>query len=145
MVDGVVVAGALAGGLWRWVDGRGYGPNWARMGAGGLLAWFLLAEFGLWAIPLAVLFMTLWTFRQKQREELDDMMLRWAAAFAVYGALLAFGTRDAGSFAIMALAGVGVAVLVWAGVRYPMDRLDSTAVAEAASGALAFGALAAAV
>lgn len=142
-MDALIVLGfAAMGGVWRWLDGRGYGPNGLRMAACGLLAALALAPVGWWAIPLGATFAALWSFRQKNREEWDDMALRWAVPFVAFGGLLAVATETAASLAVMVVAGALVATLVWAGTHVRMGQLDPTAVTEAASGAVAFGALA---
>lgn len=132
---------AALGGIWRWLDGRGYGPNGVRVGACAILAMLALAPIGLWALPLGAVFAALWTLRQKQREVWLDMALRWAAPFAVFGVMLALAAGNVMAVPIMAVAGALIATLVWAGTHVRMGRLDPAAVTEAASGAVAFGAL----
>lgn len=137
---------AALGGIWRWWDGRGYGPNWLRMGTCGVLAALALLPVGLWAIPLGAVFAAIWSFRQKNREEWDDMAIRWLLPLVLFGAILALVTGDLWAPIIMAVAGGVVSALVWAGTHIPSRftlGLDPTAVSEAASGAIAFGALAA--
>jgi len=142
----ILIAAAL-GALWRWIDGRGYGPGWMRLTASVALAVVILAPLGwLWAMPLGLLWGAMWLPRQKNREEWDDMALRWAAPMAVAGTLLALATNSLWPVAIMGGAGVTVAALVWAGVHWRYTPryswLDSSAVTEAAAGAVAFCALA---
>ena len=142
----ILIAAAL-GGLWRWWDGRGYGPGWVRLVASVALAIAILAPLGwLWAMPLGLLWGAMWLPRQKNREEWDDMALRWAAPMALVGTLLALATNSLWPTAIMGGAGILVATLVWAGVHWSYTPryswLDSSAVTEAAAGAVAFGALA---
>ena len=70
---------AALGALWRWWDGRGYGPGWVRLIASVALSCAILWPLGwAWAVPLAGLWGAMWTPRQKNREEWDDMALRWA-------------------------------------------------------------------
>jgi hypothetical protein len=137
-----LIAAAL-GALWRWNDGRGYGPGWVRLIASVGLSCAILGWA--WAVPLAGLWGAMWTPRQKNREEWDDMVLRWTAPMAWLGILLAIVTASLWPVAIMGGAGLIVATLVWAGVHWryaaPHPWLDSSAVTEALSGAVAFGAL----
>jgi hypothetical protein len=141
----IVLMFAVLGGAWRWLDGRGYGPNWLRMGSCGVLAALALVPTGWWAIPLGAAFAAIWSFRQKNREEWDDMALRWALPFAVFGIVSGLVIGSIHSAAIMTVAGAVVSVLVWAGTHLPSKFTlgrDPAAVTEAAAGALAFGALA---
>ena len=149
-----IAAIAFLGGLWRFWDGRGYGPGWIRLIASvGLALWVLWPIGWHMAVPLAALWGVIWLPRQKNREEFDDMLLRWAAPIAAYGVLLAVLLwPDAGALdaALLAVSGLVVAVLVWAGVHVPTPPswpswLDSAAISEALAGAVAFGALAAVV
>lgn len=142
MITAIVLFFTIMGGVWRWWDGRGYGPNWLRMGSCGVLAALALAPVGWWAIPLGAVFAAIWSFRQKNREELDDMALRWILPFAVFGIILGLVTGSIYSAVTMVAAGAIISVLVWGGTHVSMGRFDSTAVTEAAAGAVAFGALA---
>lgn len=142
---------ATLGLVWRWWDGRGWGPGALRVIAAGFIAFAILAPLGwAWALPLAGLWAGMWTPRQKNRAEWDDMALRWALPVGVgFGALIGFATLSVWPLAIMSVAGLIVATLVWLGVHWrydpPVSWLDSSAVTEALSGAVAFGALSLAV
>lgn len=157
---------AAVGAAWRWNDGRGYGPGGLRLAACFVLALIIVEgvppidvitswSYGIivagveWrAVLVAALFAVLWLPRQKAREEFDDMALRWAAPMAALGvamALLNLPALDWRPLFYMPLAGIAVAALVWRGVHWrynaPHPWLDSSAVTEAAAGAVAFAAL----
>lgn len=142
---------SILGGLWRWWDGRGYGPGAVRLAVSGLLALWIIWPLGwVWAVPLAGLWSVIWLPRQKQREELDDMLLRWAAPVGAFGIIIGAITLTVLPVIIMPAAGMIVATLVWYGATHPAPAawpswLDSSAIAEALSGAVAYGALALAV
>lgn len=147
----VILIAALLGGVWRWWDGRGYGPGWARLVVSALIAFAILWPLGWYfAAPLATLWAALWMPRQKNREEFDDMLLRWGGLVGLFGLLLAPVMWDWAPIPIMAAAGVIVASLVWGGVHIHAPKwfpswLDSAAITEALAGAAAFGGLAFAV
>ena len=136
----IVLSFALLGGVWRYIDGRGYGPSWLRLVVCALIASLALLPLGSWAIPMGIVFSVLWLPGQKNREELDDMLLRWAVPLAVFGISTVFilGLPWSASL-VMILAGVFVSVLVWMGATVVMNGWDSAAVTETLSGALAFG------
>ena len=169
----LMIVAALVGGGWRWWHGRGFGPRWVRLVACGALTGLICAPLG-WggAIP-AALWVALWIPRQKQRERLPDMLLRWAlpvALFSVvltyfsfgwipwanaYGDVLMVGIRLVLTAAAwlptvpFLVAGPIMAVLVWVGTWWRVNDgsvwADSSALTEAAAGAVGFGALALAV
>lgn len=137
-----VLAFALAGGLWRWIDGRGYGPNWARMASLGILSILALYPICILAFLLGIIFSAIWVLKQKQREEYDDMLLRWCVPFGIFGIVLAATVGNVLPFPVMTAAGALVAALVVMGTKVQIGKLDPSAVAEALSGFVAFGALA---
>lgn len=139
----IVLSFALLGGVWRYIDGRGYGPSWLRLVVCAFISSLALLPLGSWAIPMGVVFSVLWLPGQKNREELDDMLLRWAVPFAVFGIAVVVILGQPWSVSlVMILAGVFVSVLVWIGATVVMNGWDSAAVTETLSGAIAFGAIA---
>lgn len=147
---------ALAGAIWRFWDGRGAdspilpAPGYVRLSVCFVLALACLWPLGwIWAVPLAGLWTAMWTPRQKNREEFDDMALRWALPIGgLFGLALMVATDSPAPLGIMGAAGLLVAAFVWASTHTPNLKLrigsyeaDSTAIFDVATGAVAFGAL----
>jgi hypothetical protein len=147
---------ALAGALWRFWDGRGAdspilpAPGYVRLSVCFILAMGCLWPLGwIWAIPLAGAWTAMWTPRQKNREEFDDMALRWAVPIGgLFGLALMIATDSPIPLGIMGIAGLLVAAFVWASTKLRDLKLrigsyeaDSTAIFDVATGAVAFGAL----
>lgn len=142
---------ATLGGIWRYVDGRGYGQNWQRVLVCFMLALICTSNMGpYWAVPLSAAWAALWVFRQKNRAEIDDMGLRWAAPVSIiFGSAFGLYYESIIPFLFMSFIGCIMAALVWAGVHMPELKFtirkfhaDSTAITETLSGFIAFGALA---
>ena len=140
---------ALAGGAWRWADGRGIPPHtWMRTVACAVLALLAVAPLGWWQAPLAAAMLTaVWVFRQKDREVYEDMLLRWLLPLCLIGAVLGLLGAWKAAPLVFVLVGAAVTTLVWFGARHesPFKNhpwLDMAALTEAPCGALVFGAAA---
>lgn len=150
---------AVLGFAWRWWDGRGWGIYPGQTKGKGVARLVVCAAISLgitlpmmeWgpAIVTSALMSLIWLPKQKNREEWDDMALRWAVTFLAMGMAIDLMTGNRLAIAIMGVAGVVVATLVWIGVhwRYTPWRswLDSASITEGLSGAVGFSALVAAV
>ena len=96
----VAVFSAL-GAFWRWWDGRGWGiyPGQTKLKSGSrlivcaALSLTIVYPMTWWAaLVTSALMALIWLPQQKQREEWDDMMLRWAVPFATMGLAIALMT-----------------------------------------------------
>ncbi len=144
----------ILGGAWRWADGRGlpHDMTWLRTVICAVIA-FLILVWHMNAMPAVVfsaVFAGTWTPRQKEREDLQEMLFRWSLLGGL-GGWLAFLTGLWLPGAVLTFAGPIVGVLAWVGTQdgfwkwlpkwWPVKWLDPSAVTDILAGAIAFGAL----